>query len=79
MGSVEKTCACGNKFMAKIADIKRGWAKSCSKSCAAKNREKRTGTYAKLMQSKNRLDGYYCGGEFYDAHLFSNEDHCCNK
>lgn len=35
---VEKTCRCGNKFKARITDVKRGWGKSCSKSCAARYR-----------------------------------------
>ena len=34
--TVERTCRCKSKFMARQADINRGWAKSCSKSCAAK-------------------------------------------
>ena len=36
---IEKRCSCGKKYMAREADIKRGWAKSCSKSCAAKKRD----------------------------------------
>jgi len=34
--TVERTCKCNSKFMARQADINRGWAKSCSKSCAAR-------------------------------------------
>ena len=38
---VEQKCqCCGKKFQAKSADVKRGWAKCCSKSCAAAIREK---------------------------------------
>jgi len=34
------TCvSCGDKFTARVADRKRGWAKSCSKSCAAKHKD----------------------------------------
>lgn len=34
---IEQTCkVCPKKFMAREADINRGWAKCCSKSCAAK-------------------------------------------
>lgn len=36
---VEMICHCGNQYNAKIADLKRGWGKSCSKSCAAKRRK----------------------------------------
>lgn len=32
-------CFCGNVYQARQADIKRGWAKTCSKSCAAIKRE----------------------------------------
>ena len=34
--NIERTCKCNCKFMARQADINRGWAKYCSKSCAAK-------------------------------------------
>ena len=33
---IQRQCDCGGTFMARTADVKRGWAKSCSKSCAAK-------------------------------------------
>lgn len=45
----EQTCGCGKKFMARTADVKRGWGKSCSKSCAATKSNKETGKYRKLM------------------------------
>ncbi len=32
-------CFCGNEYNARQADINRGWAKACSKSCAATKRE----------------------------------------
>lgn len=35
--------SCQTPFKAREADRKRGWAKSCSKSCAAKNKDKTTG------------------------------------
>ena len=28
------TCHCGTNFQARTADVKRGWGKFCSKSCA---------------------------------------------
>ena len=37
--TVEVACKCGTMFTARMADRKRGWAKSCSKSCAAKKRD----------------------------------------
>jgi len=32
-------CHCGTVYEARKADLKRGWAKSCSKSCASVKRE----------------------------------------
>lgn len=32
-------CHCGNVYEARTADLKRGWAQSCSKSCASIRRE----------------------------------------
>lgn len=33
---VTRKCnGCGKEFSARLADVNRGWAKSCSKSCAA--------------------------------------------
>lgn len=41
--TVECVCvSCGGKFTAREADRKRGWAKSCSKSCAATHKDKVT-------------------------------------
>lgn len=35
---VERTCkTCGSKFEARQADVNRGWAKYCSKSCKARS------------------------------------------
>ena len=32
-------CFCGEEYVARDADIKRGWGKTCSKRCAAIKRE----------------------------------------
>jgi len=48
MKMVEVTCRCGTKFQAREADVNRGWAKCCSKSCAATVREKKIGTYKRI-------------------------------
>jgi hypothetical protein len=66
--------ACGKLFFAKKADRARGWARFCSKSCAAWDREKKLdrGNYA-----GRKMDLY--PGEFANAHQFSNEEHDCNK
>lgn len=42
---------CNSVFYAKQADLNRGWGKFCSKSCKAKEQEKRTGQYRDLLSS----------------------------
>ena len=37
---VNRTCKCGKEFIARLADVKRGWGNSCSKRCAALFRTK---------------------------------------
>lgn len=63
---VERTCVCGNKFTARVADVKRGWGKFCSKSCKAIKQERKTGQCAAYRERQR--------GEFSNAHLFSNEE-----
>lgn len=36
---VDMLCICGTEYQARKADLLRGWALSCSKSCAARGRE----------------------------------------
>ena len=64
--------ACGALFTAKVADRKRGWAKCCSKACAAWVREKKLdrGGYRLTQNERNRRDadvGLVFGG--YDPHF----------
>jgi hypothetical protein len=69
---VDRKCQwCKGLFKARAADVKRGWAKFCSKSCKAMKQESRTGQYRAISEGER--------GEFSDAHLFSNEEHDCNK
>lgn len=42
---------CGKGFFARVADVRRGWARFCSKSCKASEQEKRTGQYAALIEA----------------------------
>lgn len=62
----ERKCKnCQTSFMARTADVNRGWAKFCSKSCKAKEQERRTGqhrAYAARDESDPR-DVYhpFCG------------------
>ncbi len=36
---VAMVCRCGTEYEARQADLDRGWARSCDKSCAAKRRD----------------------------------------
>lgn len=43
---VQRTCGyCRGPFQARKADVDRGWARFCSKSCKASFQERRTGQY----------------------------------
>jgi len=54
--TVEKKCkVCGVKFTARVADVKRGWAKCCSKSCAALLSNRKTGKWRKHLAAMNRF------------------------
>lgn len=53
MKMVERKCACGAVFLARAADVKRGWGKSCSKSCAATRTNKKTGNFQRFVQARN--------------------------
>ncbi|WBF05193.1 hypothetical protein [Burkholderia phage CSP3] len=50
MAIVQRKCEwCRKPFEARSADVKRGWARFCSKSCKAKKQEKRTGQFGALL------------------------------
>lgn len=75
---VDRICKCCRQpFHARAADVKRGWGKYCSKSCKAIKQEQRTGQYDRHLS--RRYDDDNRSGEFANAHLFSNEEHDCNK
>lgn len=64
---VEVNCKnCGTPKKVRKSDVKRGWGKYCSKSCKAKEQEKRTGQYAKYMNK-------YINNSMYNEHPFSSE------
>lgn len=51
-----KCKCCRQPFMARVADVKRGWGKFCSKSCKASWQERRTGQYAAFQErQRNNL------------------------
>lgn len=50
---VERICqwsGCRQAFEARPADVRRGWARFCSKSCKANHQEARTGQYRNLRR-----------------------------
>ena len=57
MAKVKMKCHCGTEYEAREADINRGWALSCSKSCAALRRthKLRAAIYADGKQVPNKL------------------------
>ena len=73
---IEITCKCGckRKKMVRTADVKRGWGLFYSKSCKAKEQEKRTGQYAYYKQ-RVANNQKMSNQEYYDrtTHIFSSE------
>jgi len=74
---IEQTCiCCKKKFKAREADVKRGWAKNCSKSCAASSTNKKTGNYSRFKESQRKAtskddgEGFSVFGESWDDHKF---------
>jgi endogenous inhibitor of DNA gyrase (YacG/DUF329 family) len=47
---------CQQPFQARVADIRRGWGKFCSKSCKAIKQEQRTGQYADIQHRQRIMD-----------------------
>jgi hypothetical protein len=43
---------CRDPFVARVADRKRGWGKFCSKTCKAKEQERRTGQHAEFLNRR---------------------------
>ncbi len=41
-------CGCGQRFVARVADRNRGWGRFASKSCKAREQERRTHQYARM-------------------------------
>ena len=71
-------CGCGRKKMVRTADVKRGWGLFYSKSCKAKEQEKRTGQYKDHLQCKNKnskKDFEKSNNDYYNdtTHIFSSE------
>jgi len=63
-----KCAVCKEEFIARVADRNRGWARCCSKRCAAIKSNKETGKYDRYLASLYKEDDYYD-----DSHLFGDE------
>ncbi len=56
---VEVRCiACCSLFKARTADLYRGWARSCSKACAARIREVKARKPEKYARMKRNFEDY---------------------
>lgn len=50
---ITRICQCCKKpFQARKADVKRGWAKYCSKRCKAIKQEQRTGQHHEFLRTR---------------------------
>lgn len=57
MTTVSRTCECCKQpFLARAADVARGWARFCSKRCKAIKQERSTGFYADFQDRQARRD-----------------------
>lgn len=54
----QKCQRCKTLFEARLADVKRGWGKFCSKSCKAIKQEARTGQYKKILKDRHYHEEY---------------------
>jgi hypothetical protein len=67
---VERICAnneCRTIFQARVADVARGWAKFCSKSCKAVVQESRTHQYRNHIRREDSGD---CIGHPFESGYF---------
>lgn len=56
MTRVKRKCdTCNKEYQADSRNIKRGWGLCCSKSCAAKKREKSKPSYNKQIVKQNNI------------------------
>lgn len=68
MSVLRKCKTCGCQFPAKAADVKRGWAKFCSKSCKAIKQTQETGKGKPRQGIMYREAGYmsFGSGDYED-------------
>jgi hypothetical protein len=65
-GMVQRVCKnCRDPFQARAADVRRGWALYCSKSCKAVKQEQHTGQHRAYLERRD---------EGYDGMCFPSPD-----
>ena len=73
---VDRKCVCCSlPFKARTADVKRGWARFCSKSCKAKVQERRNGQHAAYLQGRGVSNLHPERLQRYDYHNDGGGDH----
>ena len=71
---VRKCQCCGAEFTARSADVKRGWARFCSKACKAVKQEQRTGQHRTQQERAQPERGNFGLPMFSNAHQFDNTE-----
>lgn len=60
MKTIERKCnICGKSYLADERNIKRGWGLCCSKSCAAKKRERKSQSKRDKLCNRSWIEGGY--------------------
>ncbi len=70
----ERTCEnCSKQFTARAADVRRGWARFCSKSCKASHQERSTGQHAAYLhrQADRDFDAAQADGGWDEHKMWS--------
>lgn len=72
----ERHCkCCGKEFSARTADVKRGWARFCSKSCKATKQYRHTASTSKpALGTKDQLNDEMHEQALYDCTAGWDED-----
>lgn len=58
---------CGKEYNADERNLKRGWGLCCSKSCAAKKREKSKPSYSPKRVERNNLRREFWNNNYYES------------
>lgn len=72
-------CGCGRKKMVRTADVARGWGKFYSKSCKAKEQERRTGQYSNYLRKSQVCDGGAVLGFSDESGFDENDENFSNE